>query len=201
MTKFSFSMITIAFSYSHIFAAPAATTLVPIEISSTPLVKSPSLVLIQDNEFKTLDTDKDGFITQGIGPCFAFLAYTKDNPAKALAMYHYAPVGSQAKQKEAYEQITQALHSILYLIEKMLGIEFEEEKESPDKHPLYQVVSIAIFGGQPSSQNSIDAINQITYEQYFPISQLCLDPSQGREYVFDLIFSEGKLTVHPFHTE
>ena len=117
-------------------------------------------------------------------------------------MYHYAPIDSQATPEEAYVDITQALHTIRYPIKEMLGFEFEEEEEEePDTHPLYQMVSIAIFGGQPSSQNSIDAIKNITGEQYFPISQLCLNTSQEKgDVFFDLIFANGKIVIFPFYT-
>lgn len=199
MIRICFSIIMSSLSYCQLLAA---TALIPIEISPTLLVKTPSLISIQDNEFKVRDENKNGFITQGIGPCFAIIIHAKGLPKKALGMYHYAPVGSQATAKEAYDNITQALHTILYPIEKMIGVEFEEEEEEPDTHPLYQMVSIAIFGGQPSSQNSIDAITKIAGEQYFPISQLCLNPSQGKgDVFFDLIFAKGKIIIFPFHTE
>lgn len=175
---------------SYIFAA-YGTKHIRVDLSTRPISTDKSFIEVVDNEYKAMTKDKKGFFTKGVGPCLAIMVY-EDSTLQPLAMMHYAPVDSTASLEDAHRSLQDHLETLLYQAEVLLGFEFEEEEE---KHPLYDLVSIVIVGGQESSIKSIEAVKKIHRTQYFPVTNSYLNET-GNDKYFDVLFTEGRISIY-----
>ncbi len=134
-----------------------------------------------------------GFFTKGLGPCFAIMVSEKST-GHPIALSHLGPQMSYASVIEAQRYFEEHLGHLLYNIEQIYKEEnesrFEEEEE--EKHLLYDLINIQIIGGQfPDSSNTIEAIKEITKEQFYPIISYYLGFTKNDE-VADVYFQSSK---------